>query len=102
MSSIRIRTEVDNGIADVRILIDHPMWTGNQRDLATDTTPPAHYIVEFTVEHNGRAVVVADWGPGVARNPYLQFRLQGVAPGDRLTLLWVDNQGARDQLEATL
>jgi sulfur-oxidizing protein SoxZ len=100
-SSIKVRTEVEEGITTVRLLIRHPMETGNRKDPAGQSIP-AHYIKELLCEHNGKPVLTTYWGPGISRNPYLSFRLAGAKPGDILTICWEDNQGQRDSLETKI
>jgi sulfur-oxidizing protein SoxZ len=72
-SSIKVRTEVEEGITTVRLLIRHPMEAGNRKDPAGQSIP-AHYIKELLCEHNGKPVLTTYWGPGISRNPYLSFR----------------------------
>lgn len=89
---MRIRaTEQPDGV-DVRVLMSHEMETGQRRDSAGKVVP-AHYISNVTVSHNGKPVLNAEWGPAVAKNPYLQFKFKGGKKGDKLTVTWVDNKG---------
>ncbi len=100
-SSIKVRTKVEEDVTTVRLLVRHPMESGNRKDPAGQSIP-AHYIKELVCEHNGKPVLTAYWGPGISRNPYLSFRLAGVKAGDILTIRWEDNQGQRDSLETRI
>ena len=52
--------------------------------------------------HNERTVMTAQWGPGVSKNPYLQFTLRGAKAGDRVAIVWNDNRGATRRDEAAV
>lgn len=101
-SSIKLRTDLEAGTAGIRILIRHPMETGAREDPRSGEPIPAHYIRELTCEHQGRTVLTAHWGTGIARNPYLAFRFKGAKAGDSLRIRWVDNLGDEDSLSVTL
>ncbi|MBA2413938.1 MAG: thiosulfate oxidation carrier complex protein SoxZ [Burkholderiaceae bacterium] len=98
---MRIRaTEQPDGV-DVRVLMAHEMETGLRRDSAGKLVP-AHHISNVTVSHNGKPVLNAEWGPAVAKNPYLQFKFKGGKKGDKLTVTWTDNKGDTRTDEATI
>lgn len=99
--SIKIRAREQNGVIDVKALLEHPMETGAQKD-ETGAPIPIHFITEVTVEHNGQRVLSADWGTGIARNPYLAFRFQGGHKGDTIQISWIDNRGDAATAEATV
>ena len=89
---MKIRASVLGDHVDVRILMSHEMETGQRRDAAGQIVP-AHFISNVTITHAGRTVLSAQWGPAVAKNPYLQFRFQGGEAGDEIAVNWVDNMG---------
>ena len=99
--SIRIKTVRDGDGVEVRALINHPMSIG-QLDQASGRYLNARFIEEVVVTLNDKPIVQADWSPGVARNPYMMFRVHGAMPGDRLTLSWKDSAGASDSYETTV
>lgn len=96
--SMRVRAKEKDGIVTVKALITHPMETGLRKD-GDGNVVPAHFIQEVTATVGGEAVFTANWGTGVAKNPYLSFKYRG-AKGDVLTLAWTDNLGNSDSLEA--
>ncbi len=98
---MRIRAQVAGDKATVRVLMSHEMETGQRRDSAGKVVP-AHYISNVAVTHNGKQVLSAEWGPAVAKNPYLQFKFKGGKKGDKLTVTWVDNKGDTRTDEATI
>lgn len=89
---MKIRATVKDGVADVRVLMAHEMESGQRKD-ANGRTVPAWHITEVTASLNGRPVMVAHWGPAISKNPYLNFKVKGAKPGDRVTVQWVDTKG---------
>ncbi len=89
---MKIRATVKDDIADVRVLMAHEMETGQRKD-AQGKVIPAWFISEVTALLNDEPVLKAHWGPAVAKNPYLQFKVKGAKAGDKITISWVDNKG---------
>jgi thiosulfate oxidation carrier complex protein SoxZ len=63
---------------------------------------PAHFIQTVNVTHNGKTVMSAEWGPAVAKNPFLHFRFKGGKAGEKLAITWVDNKGDKRTDETTI
>ena len=98
---MRIRAQVTGDKATVRVLMSHEMETGQRKDSAGKTIP-AWFIQEVTALHNGKPVMTAQWGPSVAKNPFLQFNVKGAKAGDKITIAWVDNRGEKRSDEAVV
>ena len=98
---MRIRAQAAGDKATVRVLMAHEMETGQRKDAAGKTIPAWH-ITEVTATLNGKPVLTAQWGPSIAKNPYLQFNLKGAKAGDKVGVSWVDNRGERRSDEATV
>jgi sulfur-oxidizing protein SoxZ len=81
--------------------MSHEMESGQRRD-ANGKLVPAWHIAEVTAEHNGKVVMTAEWGPAVAKNPYLQFSVRGAKTGDKIAITWKDNRGDTRRDEATV
>jgi sulfur-oxidizing protein SoxZ len=96
-----IRAQLAGDRATVRMLMAHEMESGQRKDSAGQTVPAWH-IQQVLATLNGRMVFSAQWGPGMAKNPYLQFSLRGAKAGDKLALRWQDNRGASRSDEITL
>ena len=47
-------------------------------------------------------MLAAQWGPSVAKNPFLQFNVKGAKAGDKIVVNWVDNKGDKRTDEATV
>ena len=86
---------------NVRVQMRHEMESGQRKD-AGGRTIAAWHIQEVTVLHNDRPVLTAQWGPGVSKNPYLQFTIKGAKAGDRVAILWNDNRSASRRDEAVV
>jgi sulfur-oxidizing protein SoxZ len=100
-STIRVRATMNGEVTEVQVLIQHPMDTGLLKD-AQGAIVAAHFIQQLTFEHNGKTVLLADWGPAVSKDPYVRFGFKGAAKGDDLKIRWVDNLGATDTTTAKI
>src|SRR5262245_65393091 len=98
---MRIRATIQGDVADVRIIMMHPMETGNRRD-AKGEVVPLHFIQSVVVVHNGRSVMEAQWSQAVSRNPRLFLRVKGAKAGERISVTWVDNKGDKRTDEAVV
>lgn len=98
---MRIRAQAQGGNAVVRVLMAHEMESGQRRDSAGKIVPAWH-ITDVTASLNGKAVFSAEWGPAVAKNPFLQFTLKGAKAGDKVSVSWKDNKGDSRTDEATV
>ena len=98
---MRIRAQASGGNAVVRVLMSHEMETGQRKD-SNGRTIPAWHITDVTATLNGRTVMTAEWGPGVSRNPFLQFTLKGAKAGDKVAITWKDSRGDTRSDEATV
>ena len=98
---MKIRATLQGDTADVRILIAHPMETGQRRD-ASGKIVPLHFIQNITVTHNGKTVMDGQWSQAIARNPFLGLRVKGAKAGDKIVVTWTDNTGDKRTDEATV
>lgn len=98
---MRIRVAQRDGTTNVRILMAHEMETGQRKD-GSGKIIPAHYIRTVTATHQGKVVLSAEWGPAVAKNPYLEFSFKGGQKGDKIVVTWEDNKGEKRTDEATI
>lgn len=93
-SPMKIRAQLEGDKANVRVLVNHEMESGQRKD-AEGKIIPAWYITEITAKLNNDDVFRADWGPSVSKNPYLQFYVKGAKAGDKITISWIDNRGEK-------
>ena len=98
---MRIRATLQGDTADVRILMRHPMETGQRKD-AKGEIIALHFIQSVVVTHNARTVLDAQWSQAVSRDPFLGLRVKGAKAGDKITVTWTDNKGDKRTDEATV
>jgi sulfur-oxidizing protein SoxZ len=98
---MRIRAAQQGDATEVKVLMNHEMETGQRKDAAGNLVP-AHFITEVNATHNGKTVLSAQFGPAVAKNPYLQFKFKGGSKGDKITVTWLDNKGDKRTDEAVI
>ena len=98
---MRIRAQAAGDKATVRVLMAHEMESGQRKDAAGKLIP-AWFIQEVSAQLNGKTVLTAQWGPSVAKNPFLQFVVKGAKVGDKIGVSWVDNRGDKRSDEATV
>src|SRR5574343_130507 len=98
---IKIRAQIQGDVTDIRVLMQHPMETGQRKDDKGQTFP-AHFIQTFTVSLNGKTIVDGQLNTSVSKNPLFTFRARGIKSGDKLTVAWIDNTGDKRQDEITL
>jgi sulfur-oxidizing protein SoxZ len=97
--AMRMRVSLQGEVADVKVLMSHPMETGLREDAATGKVIPMHFIKTVSATHNGKPVLQAQWSQAVSRNPFLHFRLRGVKRGDKVGIAWEDDRGATGSTE---
>ena len=89
---MRMSAKLKNDITEVKMVINHPMETGRKKDDFGQIVP-AQFIQQLLVTLNEKLVFEAQFGTGIAKNPYLTFRIKGAKVGDKLETNWVDNLG---------
>ena len=98
MDTMKMRARIEGDVTEVKVLIGHPMETGRRKN-AMDEIVPAHFIQLLTATLNGKTVLEAQWGTGIAKNPYLTFHLHGAKVGDIVAVVWHDNIGQSNSSE---
>jgi sulfur-oxidizing protein SoxZ len=98
---MKIRATLKGDLAEVRVLMVHPMETGQRKDTSGNLVP-MHFIQEVQVRVNGKLALEGQISQGVSRNPVFSFRLKGVKAGDKLEIAWLDNRGERSQAETAI
>lgn len=91
-NNMKMRAQLKGDYTEVKVLMSHPMETGRRKN-DLDQLVPAHFVQLLTATLNGKPVIEAQWGTGIAKNPYLTFRVKGAKLGDVVEVTWHDNLG---------
>ena len=89
---IRIRCRLRGDVAEVQVLMPHPMEIGLRINEA-GTLVPAHHITDVAVTLAERTVFTASMSFAVSRDPLIVFRVSGARAGERLRVVWRDSNG---------
>jgi len=85
---------------EVKALVRHPMERGHRKD-AQGKTIPRDIIHTFTADLDGTRVFEAEYGTGVAANPFMSFYVRVSQPG-QLKLTWIGDNGLQIEAERRL
>ena len=99
--AMKIRAVLKGDVADIRVLVAHPMETGQRKD-ASGAIVPMHFIQSVTVTHNGSTVYDGQWSQAISRNPVFAVRVKGAKLGDKVAVTWTDNKNDKRTDEATV
>jgi sulfur-oxidizing protein SoxZ len=84
----------------IKALISHPSENGLRK--VNGKFVPELYIKTIKLTVNGKAVVDGNWGGGMAKDPYLNIKINGLKAGDKVALNVVDTSGDTGSAEATV
>ena len=99
---MKIRATIEGDVANVKVLMNHAMETGQRKDAKTGQLIPAHFIQTVTAQLNGKTVLEAQWSQAVSKNPFLGFKVKGAKAGDKVAVSWADNKGDKNSAEAAV
>lgn len=97
---MKIRATMQGDVADVRVLMAHPMETGQRRQ--GGQLVALHFIQNITATLNGKTVFSADISQAISRNPVFAFKVKGAKAGDKIVITWTDNKGETRTDETTV
>jgi sulfur-oxidizing protein SoxZ len=98
---IKIRAQIQGEITDIRVLLQHPMETGQRKDEKGQSLA-MHFIQHFSLSLNGKVLIDGQLNTSISKNPLFAFKARGIKSGDKLTVSWRDNTGDKRQDEITL
>ncbi len=98
---IKIRAQTQGEVTDIRILMQHPMETGQRKD-DKGLSLPMHFIQTFTVNLNEKPIIDGQLNTSISRNPLFTFKARGIKAGDKVSVAWTDNSGERRRDEITV
>lgn len=99
---MKIRATIEGDVANVKVLMNHAMETGQRKDAKTGQLIPAHFIQTVTAQLNGKTVLEAQWSQAVSKNPFLGFKVKGAKAGDKVAVSWVDNKADKNSAEVAV
>lgn len=79
-------------IVNIKTLVKHPMHSGLAKDKDGNVIP-RQIINRFACEFNGQSVFSADIDPGIASNPYFEFKAK-VNESGTFKFIWTDDDGS--------
>ena len=103
--TVLIETAVAVGLSSVRflpIVVALMPLVKHEDSRPWQLLVPAHFIQRVTATHQGKLVLSAQWGPAVAKNPFLEFNFKGGQKGDKIAVTWEDNKGDTRTDETTI
>lgn len=98
---MKMRATANGGVTEIRVLMTHPMETGQRKD-SSGNLVPVHFIQNVTVKLAGKTVVDGQISQAVSRNPVFTFRVRGGAKGDTVEVSWIDNKGDASSTQAVV
>ena len=99
---MKIRATMEGDAANIKVLMNHVMETGQRKDAKTGQLIPAHFIQTVSAQMNGKAVLEAQWSQAVSKNPFLGFKVKGAKAGDKVMISWADNKGEKNSANAVV
>jgi sulfur-oxidizing protein SoxZ len=99
---MKIRATLQGDVVEVKVLVNHPMETGQRKEPASGELIPMHFIQFITATLNGTPVLEAQWSQAISKNPFLGFRVRGARVGDKVAVSWSDNKGESNSIETTI
>ncbi|MBN8450051.1 MAG: thiosulfate oxidation carrier complex protein SoxZ [Candidatus Accumulibacter sp.] len=99
---IKIRATLQGDITEIRVLMPHPMETGQRKDPESGKVVPTHFIQTFSLSANGNLLVSGQLNTSISRNPLFAFHAIGLKAGDRIAVEWTDTKGDKRLDEAVL
>ena len=89
---IKVPKKVSAGdVITIKTLVSHKMESGQRKDKEGNPIP-RKIINKFSCEFNGASVFSCDIDPGVAANPYFEFKAK-VEEAGTFKFTWVDDDG---------
>ena len=98
---VRVPARAEPGeVITVKVLIRHPMESGHRRD-RVGAPIPRNIIHSFSAHYDGEEVFRMELFPGIAANPFLEFRTVATVTGE-LVCRWRDDAGEEGSQSATI
>lgn len=101
LARLRVPPRARRGeVIEIRLLIQHAMENGFRRD-ALGRAAARNIIHLLVARYDGREILRAELGSGIAANPYFAFFTRATASG-RVEIDWEDDAGIRGSVSAAI
>jgi sulfur-oxidizing protein SoxZ len=101
LGRVQVPATVRKGeVFEIRVLLQHAMENGFRRDMNGELIP-VHIVDRLACRIGGREVFRAEFGTGIAANPFIAFHAIAEASGT-VEVEWSDDRGARGRASAPL
>jgi sulfur-oxidizing protein SoxZ len=101
LGRVQVPAAVQRGEAfEVRAIVQHPMETGFRRDLQGQAIP-VNIVNRMSCTYGGREVFGAEFGTGIAANPYVSFFVIARESGP-IEVRWTDDRGQEGRASANV
>lgn len=87
-----VSAKEQGGLTEVKILIRHPMETGQRKD-GMGKPVESVFIQNLLVKYKDKEILTAEFGPFLSKDPFLTFKFKGGVKGEKISVKWIDNQG---------
>ncbi len=102
LGTISIKAKQDDSVTTVKMLIRHPMETG-QRKNEDGELVPINYIAKVSVLNADKQVIFnANWGPAMAKDPIMAFKSKALKKGEEITVIWQNHNGDEQKQNAVV
>jgi sulfur-oxidizing protein SoxZ len=85
---------------EVRVIMQHPMETGFRRDVQGQAIP-VNIVDRMVCRYGGADVFRAEFGTGIAANPYVSFYVVARQSGP-IDVEWSDDRGQQGRSSASV
>ncbi len=98
---LRVPPKAKRGeVIEIRLLLQHPMENGFRRD-TLGRSVSRNIIHRLLARYDGREILRAELGTGMAANPYFAFFTRATASGEGV-VEWEDDLGVTGSLRAPI
>lgn len=98
---LRVPPKAKRGeVIEIRLLLQHPMENGFRRD-TLGRSVSRNIIHRLLARYDGREILRAELGTGMAANPYFAFFTRATASGE-VVVEWEDDLGVKGSLRAPI
>ena len=101
LARVQVPPAVKRGEAfEVRAIVQHPMETGFRRDLQGQAIP-VNIVNRMSCTYGGHEVFGAEFGTGIAANPFVSFFVVALESGP-IEVHWTDDHGQEGRASANV